>query len=41
MSFTLHGIGVSGGVAIGRSRLVSHALLEVPHYVLPKKHVPE
>ena len=41
MSFTLHGIGVSGGVAIGRARLVSHALLEVPHYVLPKKHVAE
>lgn len=41
MSFTLHGIGVAGGVAIGRARLVSHALLEVPHYVLPKKHVAE
>ena len=31
MSFTLHGIGVSGGIAIGRAHLVSHTQLEVPH----------
>src|SRR3978361_575569 len=32
MSFTIHGVGVSAGVAIGHSRLISHALLEVEHY---------
>jgi phosphotransferase system enzyme I (PtsI) len=32
VSFALHGIGVSGGIAIGRAQLVSHATLEVAHY---------
>ena len=32
MSFLLHGIGVSPGIAIGRAQLVSHATLEVAHY---------
>ena len=41
MSFTLHGIGVSGGIAIGRAHLVSHAQLEVSHYVVPPHQVPE
>ena len=36
MSFTMHGVAVSGGIAIGFAHLVSHATLEVPHYVLPK-----
>ena len=31
-SFALHGVGVSGGIAIGRAQLVSHATLEVAHY---------
>ena len=31
-SFALHGIGVSGGIAIGHAQLVSHATLEVAHY---------
>jgi phosphoenolpyruvate-protein phosphotransferase (PTS system enzyme I) len=35
-SFSMHGIGVSGGIAIGRAHLVSNALLEVVHYQLPK-----
>ena len=35
MSFTMHGVGVSGGIAIGHAHLVSHALLEVAHYVVP------
>ncbi len=35
MSFTLHGVGVSGGIAIGYAHLISHAVLEVPHYVVP------
>ncbi|MEW5789264.1 MAG: phosphoenolpyruvate--protein phosphotransferase [Pseudomonadota bacterium] len=34
MSFSLHGIGVSGGYAIGRAQLYSHERLEAPHYVL-------
>jgi phosphotransferase system enzyme I (PtsI) len=37
MSFSLHGIGVSGGIAIGTAHLTSHARVEVPHYVLDKK----
>lgn len=39
MSFTLHGIGVCGGIAIGRAHLVSHATLEVNHYVIPPHQV--
>ena len=35
-SFSIHGIGVSSGIAIGRAHLVSNALLEVVHYQLPK-----
>jgi phosphoenolpyruvate-protein phosphotransferase (PTS system enzyme I) len=41
MSFTINGIGVSGGIAIGRAQLVSHAQLEVAHYDIPKARVPE
>jgi phosphotransferase system enzyme I (PtsI) len=41
MSFTIQGTGVSGGIAIGRARLISHAALEVAHYVLPPDEVPE
>ena len=36
MSFTLHGLPVSSGIAIGHAHLVSHASLEVSHYILPK-----
>ncbi len=32
----MHGVGVSGGIAIGRAHLVSHALLEVAHYLIPE-----
>ena len=39
MSFTVHGVGVSGGIAIGRAQLVSHAQLEVAHYDIPKSQV--
>jgi phosphotransferase system enzyme I (PtsI) len=41
MSFTLHGIGISGGIAIGRAHLVSHAKLEVGHFAVPPHQVPE
>ncbi len=34
MSFSLHGIAISGGYAIGRAQLYSHDRLEAPHYLL-------
>ena len=34
-SFSLHGVGVSSGIAIGQAHLISNALLEVVHYQLP------
>ena len=40
MSFVLHGIGVSGGIAIGRAQLISHATLEVAHYAITPEQVP-
>jgi len=39
VSFSLHGIGVSGGIAIGRAQLVSHATREVAHYTVPREQV--
>ena len=41
MSFTIHGIGVSGGIAIGHAQLVSHAQLEVAHYDISKSRIAE
>lgn len=41
MSFTLHGIAVSSGIAIGHAHLVTHTSLEVAHYVLPKQLLAE
>jgi phosphotransferase system enzyme I (PtsI) len=35
MSFALHGIPVSGGIAIGHAHLISHAKLEAAHYRVP------
>ncbi|MDR2000549.1 MAG: phosphoenolpyruvate--protein phosphotransferase [Zoogloeaceae bacterium] len=40
MSFTLHGLAVSSGIAIGRAHLVSHATLEVAHYRIKDKSIP-
>ena len=40
VSFALHGVGVSAGVAIGRAQLISHATLEVAHYAITAKQVP-
>jgi phosphoenolpyruvate-protein phosphotransferase (PTS system enzyme I) len=40
VSFALHGIGVSGGIAIGRAQLVSHATREVSHYTIAAAQVP-
>ena len=39
MSFTIHGIGVSGGIAIGHAHLLSHAQLEVEHYNIAESEV--
>jgi len=41
MSFILHGVGVSGGIAIGRAHLVSRARLEAAHYQIPASQVTE
>ncbi len=39
MSFILHGIGVSEGIAIGRAHLALPAALEVVHYQIPKNQI--
>lgn len=39
MSFALHGVGVSGGIAIGHAYLASHAALEVAHHIVPRDQV--
>jgi len=41
MSFTLHGIAVNSGIAIGHAHLISHTSMEVAHYVLPKQFLAE
>ncbi|HET9404930.1 MAG TPA: phosphoenolpyruvate--protein phosphotransferase [Burkholderiales bacterium] len=41
MSFTIHGIGVSGGVAIGQAQLMTHTGLEVQRYLVPPHQAPE
>lgn len=41
MSFSLHGIGVSGGIAIGYAHLASNARVEVPQYMLDKQYIEE
>ncbi|MEA5097385.1 MAG: phosphoenolpyruvate--protein phosphotransferase [Burkholderiaceae bacterium] len=38
-SFTLHGIPVSRGIAIGRAHLIAPAALEVQHYLVPQEQV--
>lgn len=39
MSFALHGIPVSGGIAIGHAHLISHAQLEAAHYRVPANEI--
>ncbi len=39
MSFTMHGLGVSGGIAIGHAHLVTSASLEVDHYSIPEEFI--
>ena len=38
MSFTLHGAGVGGGIAIGQAHLISSARMEVVHYEIAPEH---
>ncbi len=38
-SFTLHGIPVSRGIAIGRAHLLTPAALDVRHYLVPEEQV--
>ncbi|HEY9100889.1 phosphoenolpyruvate--protein phosphotransferase [Chitinimonas sp.] len=40
MTITLHGIGIGGGIAIGRAHLLSHTDLEVAHYEITAAEVP-
>ncbi len=40
LSFTLHGLAVSSGIAIGRAHLISHAILEVAQYQVRERDVP-
>ncbi|MBU3694332.1 MAG: phosphoenolpyruvate--protein phosphotransferase [Rhodocyclaceae bacterium] len=39
MSFVIHGIGVSSGIAIGHAQLMAHAAFEVPHYDVSKSQI--
>ncbi|HQT32303.1 MAG: phosphoenolpyruvate--protein phosphotransferase [Hydrogenophilales bacterium 16-61-112] len=41
MSFSLHGIGVSGGIAIGYAHITSSARVEVPQYMLDLQYIDE
>ena len=38
--FSLHGIGVSNGIAIGKAHLISNALLEVVQYDIDIRNIP-
>lgn len=39
MPFTVHGLGVSGGIAIGHAHLVTSTSLEVDHYQIPEQFI--
>lgn len=40
MTFALHGLAVSSGIAIGHAQLVSHATLEVAQYQVRERDIP-
>lgn len=40
-SFSMHGVGVSSGIAIGHAHLISHALLEVVHFKIEASAIDE
>jgi phosphotransferase system enzyme I (PtsI) len=39
LSFSIHGLGVSGGIAIGHAHLLAATSLEVDHYSIPEEFV--
>lgn len=39
MSLTLHGIGVSKGIAIGKVYILEHESIEITEYCVPKPHI--
>lgn len=39
MTFSLHGVGVSRGIAIGNVHIIERNQLEIPEYCIPKKHL--
>jgi phosphotransferase system enzyme I (PtsI) len=41
VSLTLHGIGVSKGIAIGRVHILNHDEVEITEYCVPKQHIEE
>lgn len=41
MSFTLHGIGVSKGIAIGKVHIIDHDIIEIHKHSLSKQHLDE
>ena len=41
MSFTIHGIGVSGGIAIGHAQLMTHTGLDAQRYLVPPHQAAE
>ena len=41
MTFSIHGIGVSDKVAIGRAHLLSHVSLEAQHYLISTDQIDE
>ena len=38
-TFSLHGIPVSRGIAIGRAHLLRSAALDVKHYLIPQEKI--
>ena len=41
MTFALHGIPISGGIAIGQAHLISYAKVEGAHYRVPPQQIHE
>ncbi|HCU90504.1 MAG TPA: hypothetical protein DGR97_11195, partial [Gammaproteobacteria bacterium] len=39
MTFTLHGIGVSRGVGIGRAHIIEHADFQIREILVPRSEI--
>ena len=39
MSFTIHGVGISDGIAIGKAHLISHAFSDITHYEIEASQI--